>query len=104
MRLAFAKIDDWRSRWVNVERGRTIHRLRTLTSDRRTWKGFPSGEGITVCGKEGKVWMPGFLSRLSAPRCVACCRLLGIPKGSGAPYNDPSMFPPEGRALRGEPS
>lgn len=99
MGLAFKRVNDWRSRWVNIPKSRTIHRVRALASSRKAWKDFPSGEGVTVCGKEGKMWMPGILSRMAAPRCRKCCELLGIPSGVGAPYNDPTLFPPEGKAI-----
>jgi hypothetical protein len=32
--------------------------------------------------------MPGMFSRVSAPRCAACCRALGIPAGNGTPANE----------------
>ncbi len=96
----FHKVNDWRSRWVNtLGRGTKIHRLAKLTSSRKAWREYPSGRGETVCGIVGMVWMPGFLSRLAAARCPKCCKLVGIPTGNGAPYNDPTLFPPEGKAI-----
>ncbi len=92
------KVDEWRSRWVQIGGLITLHRVRRI-ANRRAWKDLPSGPGETVCGKKGNVNMPGFLSRMSAKRCPRCCELVGIPKGIGAPYNDPTLFPPEGRAL-----
>ena len=35
--------------------------------------------------------MPGMSSRLSAPRCAACCQALGIPPGNGTPANDKTL-------------
>ena len=99
MRLPFTNVNEWRSRWVHAVKGSRIHRIAKLTSSRKAWKDFPSGEGETVCGLVGKVWMPGFITRLAGTRCAKCCKLVGIPRGIGAPYNDPTLFPPEGRGL-----
>lgn len=92
------KIDDWRSRWVQCGKSRVLHRVRRIKNP-RAWKDYPCGEGETVCGLAEKVWMPGFFSRLGARRCPKCCKALGIPKGVGAPFNDPALFPPEGKGL-----
>jgi len=43
--------------------------------------------GTTVCGRRGKLHMPGVISRLRAPRCKQCCQILRVPPGDGAPYN-----------------
>ena len=47
----------------------------------------------TLCGKEATVTRPGVFSRLGMPRCVRCCKLLGIPDGNGHPRNDKSLRP-----------
>jgi hypothetical protein len=31
--------------------------------------------------------MPGFLSRMALPRCAHCCRIVGVKRGKGAPFN-----------------
>jgi hypothetical protein len=42
-----------------------------------------------VCGEvTAGVYLPGWLSRMGAPRCAGCCEALGYPAGVGAPRND----------------
>jgi hypothetical protein len=41
--------------------------------------------GSTLCGIKGNLYMPGLFSRMSAPRCRVCCKILSIPEGLGAP-------------------
>ena len=99
-KLPFSTIRSWRSRWVqHGPRGEMLHRVKRLDNP-RAWSRFPSGDGETVCGRKGLVTMPGFMSRMFAKRCPKCCKALGVPNGTGAPYNDPTLFPPEGRACR----
>jgi hypothetical protein len=41
-----------------------------------------------ACGRTATaLHIPGFFSRLSAPRCTGCCRATGIPEGPGSPKN-----------------
>jgi hypothetical protein len=47
-----------------------------------------SGRGVTVCGREGILQMPGVLSRMYLPWCLHCCKTLEIPTGNGAPFNE----------------
>lgn len=102
--LAFPRVNDWRSRWVQVGSGVMLHRVRKIIVSPKAWREWPTSDGVTVCGKDDVVSMPGFMSRLAAKRCPKCCKLLGIPNGIGAPYNDPTLFPPEGKAVRSSTS
>lgn len=52
---------------------------------------WESTEARTVCGRTMMLCMPGFGSRIGAPRCPKCCEVVGIPAGDGAPYNDRSL-------------
>ncbi len=97
-KLAFSRLKDWRFRWVVSPGSKVLHRVKII-EDRREWRDIPQGHGETVCGRTTLLWMPGFLDRLHAKRCVKCCRGVGIQPGWGAPYNDPSCFPPEGREV-----
>lgn len=99
LRLPFLRTTDWRSRWLHIGGGSTLHRAQRVEATLKAWREWPHGPGETVCGLRGDLHMPGFVSRLSAKRCPKCCKSVGIPLGLGAPYNDASMFPPEGRAL-----
>jgi len=78
--------DRWHSRWLVFPRSWTaLHRVATIE-----WEGgedMIAGTGATVCGRRGRMIMPGFMSRLGLPRCAHCCRRLGIPAGNGAPFN-----------------
>ena len=85
--------ERWRSRWLQFN-GRSVrlHRVAEITwwDDGTRDDGTPEmirGDGVTVCGKRGFLHMPGIFSRMGAPRCPACCKALGIPKGDGAPKN-----------------
>ena len=98
MRLAFTDVKDWRSRWCNSAGSRRLHRVRRV-DNRRKWNDYPSGYGETVCGRRGLLYMPGFIGRLSTERCAKCCQALKVPRGCGAPYNDPTCFPPEGKPI-----
>lgn len=42
----------------------------------------------TACGRTLSLTYPGLFSRFSLPRCVPCCRRLGIPIGPGTPVNE----------------
>ncbi len=46
-----------------------------------------AGRGVTLCGRRGRMCMPGVCSRLGLPRCAHCCRLAGVPRGDGVPWN-----------------
>lgn len=76
--------DDWRRRWMQTGNRQALHRLSSITWDDAEHLG---GAGVVVCGKEGAFRMPGFFSRMDALRCRACCKVLGIPTGRGAPMN-----------------
>jgi hypothetical protein len=44
--------------------------------------------GRAACGLDSRFLLPGVLSRLGMPRCVWCCRALGILAGNGTPTNE----------------
>jgi hypothetical protein len=78
-------LDNWRSRWVQFRGGSRLHRLAEAA-----WDDPPdmiAGDGLAVCERRGRFYMPGIFSRMDAQRCPACCRALGIPFGNGAPFN-----------------
>jgi len=79
--------DDWRKRWCQIGRSSVLHRVATTEGDYET-EDRVGTQGTTACGKAGWLGMPGIFSRMDAPRCPACCRAVGIPRGRGAPYND----------------
>lgn len=89
--LPFRRDEDWRKRWLVLgENGDRLHRIATPELD--VWAGDYDGEwgvlhGQAVCGRGGAFLMPDLFSRLGLPRCVDCCRRLGIPAGEGAPFN-----------------
>jgi hypothetical protein len=79
--------DDWRSRWLVTEGWERLHRVSSITWDPDFQGQKIVGRGVTVCGKRGRLQVPGIISRMGLTRCVRCCRILGIPEGEGAPFN-----------------
>jgi hypothetical protein len=47
-----------------------------------------AGHGATACGRFARLQMPGIFSRMGLKRCTACCKVVGIPPGDGAPFNE----------------
>ncbi len=87
----------WPSRWLITDEWDALHRVAEITwgyfaKDGSLGPAEPDdmieGLGKTCCGLEGKLRMPGFLSRLDLPRCPKCCEIMGIPVGKGNPYNE----------------
>jgi hypothetical protein len=83
--LPFPKSNQWHWRWMQMEKTTTLHRVASGKREDRIYMGM--NPGTTVCGRKGQLYMPGVASRMGAPRCKRCCKLLGIPLGEGAPYN-----------------
>ena len=78
----------WHSRWLVLPSWRVLHRV----SDDMVWEGddaddMRQGTGTTMCGRKGFLTMPGIFSRMGLARCAHCCRLTGVPRGDGAPFN-----------------
>lgn len=86
--------DDWRSRWLVLPRWGVLHRIATIEWDEPDEK--ISGNGATLCGRTGRLNMPGILSRMGLKRCPKCCRLMGVPQGDGNPYNEGILEPGDG--------
>lgn len=78
--------DDWRSRWlVFPATWGALHRVARIR-----WEGKGDkigGRGVTVCGRRGRLVMPGLFSRMGLPRCLQCCKGAGVEPGKGNPYN-----------------
>lgn len=78
--------EHWRSRWLVLPSWNRLHRVSEIT-----WEGdedeMNRGYGVTLCGRKGYLVMPGILSRMGGQRCAHCCRLAGVPRGDGAPFN-----------------
>jgi hypothetical protein len=79
---------EWRLRWL-VTRGGAWNRLHRVTGGKYTEEYLPVGieNGKSLCGITGDFAMPGIFSRMVLRRCAHCCRIAGIPQGSGAPFN-----------------
>lgn len=74
-----------RSRWLVLPSWGALHRVSSIAwDDGLEWI---SGTGTTVCGRRGRLSMPGLFSRMGLPRCAQCCAAVGIPPGEGAPFN-----------------
>jgi hypothetical protein len=57
-------------------------------------------DGRTVCGLSGYLTIPGLFSRMGLPRCAHCCRMTGMPPGTGSPKNDDACRPIVERRLQ----
>lgn len=77
---------DWRARWLVLPSWNRLHRVAAITWQRG--EGRQVGYGVTACGRFDKLQMPGVLSRTGLPRCAYCCRIAGVPRGEGAPFNE----------------
>lgn len=77
--------EHWRSRWLVFPR--SWNRLHRVSEMQWEDEDMIRGTGTTLCGKSGDLVMPGPVSRLGLARCAHCCRLAGIPRGDGAPFN-----------------
>lgn len=77
--------DNWRSRWLQVGAGESLHRVASITWE--DGQEMIAGEGTAVCGAQGRMTMPGIFSRMGARRCPLCCDAIPIPRGVGAPWN-----------------
>jgi hypothetical protein len=80
--------EPWVCRWLVLPRWGALHRVFKIK-----WDGddLISGDGMTMCGRRGRLVMPGFMSRLRLKRCGRCCDAACVPKGFGAPYNDKTL-------------
>jgi len=79
------KIQRNLSRWLVFESWDVLHRISQIEWN-HAWNQF-GGDGVTVCGEKGYLQIPQVFSRHFLNRCEDCCRLLGLPKGRGTPYN-----------------
>lgn len=83
----FLDLVEWD--WAYFPNPTVLHAIATFDGDDDL---VPvGGQGVTVCGRRGRLGIPGFLSRLHMRRCRACCRILGWPEGAGSPKNDPAL-------------
>lgn len=66
--------------------------LYTATGERLHYIATPPDEnaepGIAACGRSARWYIPGLLSRLGMPRCIPCCKRIGIAPGNGTPANE----------------
>lgn len=78
-RLHHATLDD-----VDLQE---MFDARQLGEDYRQADG--RGPWRLACGRTAAyLSIPGIISRMTKPRCVGCCRVLGYPTGVGSPKND----------------
>jgi hypothetical protein len=72
--------------WAQTPTGTILHAVASFDGDDDL---VPvGGLGVTVCGRRGRLSIPGMFMRMHAPRCRACCRALGYPDGVGSPKNN----------------
>ena len=79
---------DWD--WACTTSGQVLHDVARFTFDPDY---ETSAIGVASCGLRGRFAVPGFLSRMGAPRCRHCCNRLAIPNGDGSPKNTEALRP-----------
>ena len=82
--------EDWRRDWLVLPTWNRLHRVVDIEWDEED---SPHGTGTTLCGRFGRLSIPGIMSRMGMPRCARCCKLTGIPRGDGAPFNEGIEYP-----------
>ena len=82
-------LSDWRETaewdWVELGKGQRLHAVATIVNDDADDEWY--GDGTTVCGLGGRMWIPGIFTRMSATRCRRCCERTGMPQGDQSPKN-----------------
>jgi hypothetical protein len=48
---------------------------------------------LSYLGLTGWLSIPGLFSRMGKERCKHCCRMTGMPQGTGSPKNDDACRP-----------
>lgn len=93
----------WKLAWKVLPTWGALHRVAEVTR-RDAWDEAALGpideydalvhiEGVTCCGRSGALSMPGIISRMGLPRCLACCRAAGVAPGPGIPGNGDDCGP-----------
>jgi hypothetical protein len=58
-----------------------------------------------ACGRTASsLHIPGWFTRMAAPRCKGCCRALGYEPGTGSPKNDDRIRPLPGVDAANQPA
>ena len=87
--LPFALWEHWHSRWCYGGLARPDSRLHRLVQVVEWDEDEPQRiVGRAACGRRLLWAMPGLTSRMGRPRCLVCCRMVGISPGNGAPFNE----------------
>ena len=78
--------------WLVSSTWAVLHYIPGENSD--TWSSWWDNQQDTrtaACGRTFDATLPGWFSRMGAPRCRNCCQHLGITHGDGAPPNDKTV-------------
>lgn len=86
--LASRRTAEWD--WVVTSSYRRLHA--PLEFDDPGYDGYDEA-GRTLCGRTGHLSIPGVFTRMGAERCRHCCRMTGMPAGTGSPKNDAACRP-----------
>jgi hypothetical protein len=80
-------VEDTRLTWVTGHRAARLHLMLSYRPSAAFETSYP--QASLACGRTVPLaHMPGVATRLTAPRCRACCRSSGLPQGVGSPLND----------------
>jgi hypothetical protein len=82
-------MSEWRTiaewDWVEFTRGSVLHAPASVKYLSRFRRG--AADGMTECGREGRMFIPPLGARFSTRRCRVCCMRTGMPMGDGSPKN-----------------
>lgn len=82
-----AELLEWD--WAQTPTGTILHHVASFTEELD--RDVVSVRGVTSCGVDTVLNVPGLFSRMGSPRCVRCCRALSVPTGTGSPKNDDAL-------------
>lgn len=89
---AAIEVAEWD--WVQTCTGTVLHHAETFYEDPALFWEIGWVRGGTSCGIASNLNIPGLFSRMGAERCKHCCRILGLPNGTGSPKNDTAGIRP----------
>lgn len=94
----------WKQAWKVLPSSRVLHRVAVVNGPLEGWSDDPDDvtwiRGVTCCGREGDLIMPGLFSRMGLPRCAGCCRAAGVGSGGGIPGNGDQCGPMDAWQVR----
>jgi len=82
--LEWREIAEWD--WAVIPGQDHLHAVETMHDPALVAEEW-GGAGVTVCGQDALLVIPGLFTRMQAPRCRVCCDSTGMPHGVRSPKN-----------------